>query len=156
MPLRLRRIAGPEAYREWAPHPALAARVVCAWRDPPRRRDRRVLPDACIDLVWDGQTLGVAGPDTRAVPIDDQREYVGVRFRPGAAPGFLGAGSDALLDAHVSLFDLWGAAARDLAGRISEQPDRAVTLLEHALLERLPAAAEPDPDRKSTRLHSSH
>src|ERR1051326_6858975 len=120
MPLRLRRIAGPEAYREWAPHPALAARVVCAWRDPPRRRDRRalgaawaplgwcgwrdppgrrdrrVLPDACIDLVWDGQTLAVAGPDTRAVPIDDHREYVGVRFRPGAAPGFLGAGSDAL------------------------------------------------------------
>jgi AraC-like DNA-binding protein len=103
-----------------------------------------VLPDACIDLVWDGKLLLVAGPDTHATTIDDASSFVGVRFRPAAAPGLLGVSSDALLDARVDLAELWGHAARELCERLLDQPSEAAQILEHALCERLAAAAEPD------------
>lgn len=132
-------------YTEWAPHPALASRVVCVWQDPARERRHPVLPDACIDLVWDGEMLLVAGPDTRAAPLGDQRSYVGVRFRPGAAPAFLRTGADALLDARVRLVDLWGGPAAELETRLFDDPTRAGEVLEAALLQRLARVAEPDP-----------
>jgi AraC-like DNA-binding protein len=132
-------------YREWAPHPALAASVVCTWADPPRVRPQPVLPDACIDLVWDGETLCVAGPDTAAVRIAPSASFVGIRFRPGAAPGFLRVGADELVDARVDLADLWGPSAVALQDQLLAAPHRATALLERALLGRLPSAADPDP-----------
>jgi len=133
------------SYTEWAPHPALASRVVCVWRDPARERPQPVLPDACIDLVWDGETLVVAGPDTRAAPLGSDGNYVGVRFRPGAGPAFLGSGADALVDARVALDDLWGRSAVELQARLLDDPARALQVLQDALLQRLPDAGEPDP-----------
>jgi AraC-like DNA-binding protein len=132
------------AYREWAPHPALSKHVVCVWRDPARPRAQPVLPDACIDLVWDGTVLFVAGPDTHAVPIAGAASYVGVRFRPAAAPGFLGIPSDALVDARVDLAELWGRAAQELRELLLEHPAQAAPHLERALRQRQAAAAEPD------------
>ncbi|MYQ65990.1 hypothetical protein GA0115242_122210, partial [Streptomyces sp. SolWspMP-5a-2] len=42
----------------------LAGAVV--WRvGPPRGGQGRVLPDGCMDLLWDDGALLVAGPDTR-------------------------------------------------------------------------------------------
>lgn len=132
-------------YREWAPHPALADRIVCTWHDPARPRPQPVMPDACIDLVWDGRTLQVAGPDTRSVTVDCGLTYVGIRFRPGAAPGFLRVPSDALLDTRVNLADIWGQRASDaLISRLLDAPSRAREILEQALLERLDRAREPD------------
>lgn len=92
------------SYVEWAPPPALADRVVCLWRDPVRPYRPPVLPDACIDIVWDGRELGVAGPDTHGVTESDAT-FEGVRFRPGAAPGMLGVSADELLDRRVALSD---------------------------------------------------
>jgi AraC-like DNA-binding protein len=133
-------------YREWAPHPALATRVVCSWEDPARERPQPVLPDACIDLVWDGHQVFVAGPDTTAVPISTEGSFVGIRFRPGAGPAFLGVGADHLLDARVSLDEIWSdGAARALRDQLLDQPDRAAEVLEAAVLRRLPEVAEPDP-----------
>ena len=133
-----------EAYRELAPHRALAERVVCVWIDPARPRLQPVLPDACIDLVWDGARLCVAGPDTRAVPIESSESFVGIRFRPGSAPGFLGIGSDALVDARVALADVWGSEALLLEEQLHEQPERAATILQDVLLGRLEVARESD------------
>jgi len=132
-------------YHEWAPRQNLADRLVCTWRDPARVRPQPVLPDACIDLVWDGQTLSVAGPDTHAVPILGSTTFVGARFRPGAAPGFLGVSAMALLDARVQLSELWGRAAIDLEERLAGHPEQAVDLLQDALFQRLSSSAEPDP-----------
>jgi AraC-like DNA-binding protein len=132
-------------YREWAPRVALADRLVCAWRDPARPRPQPVLPDACIDLVWDGHTLCVAGPDTHAQPIAPGDTFVGVRFRPGAAPGFLSVPATELLDARVELSDLWGQDARDLEERLAANSGGAADLLQDALELRLPTLGEPDP-----------
>jgi AraC-like DNA-binding protein len=133
-------------YAEWAPDDALADRLVCVWVDAARGCRPPVLPDACIDLVWDGCNLTVAGPDTRAVPLEDcSTTYVGVRFRPGAGPGFLGLPAGELLDARVELRELWGPAAEALADVLRAEPSSATSVLQHALLERGRDADALDP-----------
>lgn len=133
------------AYVELPVQPGLAAHVVCTWRDAPRPLRQPVLPDACIDLVWDGKDLVVAGPDTRPVPITSDATFVGVRFRPGSAPGFLGVSASELLDARVPLFELWGRPARELAERLGDQPDLSTTsLLADALVRKLDSARPSD------------
>jgi AraC-like DNA-binding protein len=137
--------AAPPVYRETAPEPGLADMVVCTWVDPARPRPQPVLPDACIDLVWDGTTLAIAGPDTHAVPVDRDRTYMGVRFRPGAAPAFLGIGSDEMVDLRVPLRDVWGWQAVELEQRLLERPQDATAVLERALLDRLAVTPDVDP-----------
>jgi len=144
------------AYRERAPIEVLRPFVVCAWTREPRSvapdatvAARRILPDGCIDLVWDGRALVVAGPDTGPVdlePADDSFVYAGVRFRPGTAPALLGVPSSSLLDQRVPLASLWGdAAVRPFVDRIATAGSAAVaaSMLERALVERLDAPSDP-------------
>jgi hypothetical protein len=71
--------------------------------DEPRRH--RVLPDACVDVVWTGGRLTVAGPATGPVVVDlpAGAASMGVRFRIGAAGAALGVPAGELLDASVPL-----------------------------------------------------
>jgi AraC-like DNA-binding protein len=124
---------------------ALAGRVVCTWVGHPCGPRQPVLPDACIDIVWDGASLRVAGPDTGPVPVTSLATFVGIRFRPGRAPGCLGVPAGALRDQSVPLRELWGAPADELAERLAERPHRAPELLERALLERRAPDAMVDP-----------
>jgi hypothetical protein len=81
------------AYREFDARPDLADIVACTWQRTVAARGRqRVVPDGCVDLVWRGDTLSVAGPDTGAwmSPLDPAATIVGLRFRPGAAGTALG------------------------------------------------------------------
>jgi AraC-like DNA-binding protein len=60
-----------------------------------------------MDIIWmDGQ-LVVAGPDTQAHLAETRGTLVGVRFKPGVAPGFLGIPADELTNTRVPLEDLW-------------------------------------------------
>jgi AraC-like DNA-binding protein len=108
-------------YLERPVSPALARRVVCTWVDPSRDERHAVLPDACIDLVWDGSSnLVVAGPDTQAWSVSPQSTFVGIRFQPGAAPGFLGVPASELLDQTLPLSEFWGMSQVDqLAERLA-------------------------------------
>jgi AraC-like DNA-binding protein len=109
----------------------------------------RVLPDACIDVIWDGQRLFVAGPDTGPVigaPRAPGSFVVGARFRPGHAPSVLGVPALEILDQRVALEDLWGERAttpiRDsLAG---VPPDKAARVLEARV-----GARAPDDDHST-------
>ncbi|MGX1478350.1 UNVERIFIED_CONTAM: AraC-like DNA-binding protein [Streptomyces canus] len=103
----------------------------------------RVLPDGCMDLLWNEGRLLVAGPDTRAyVTGGAPSDWAGVRFYPGTAPAFLGVPAHELRDRRVELADLWPAPeVRRLRGRIEKAPDPA-TALEEIALER---ATPPDP-----------
>jgi hypothetical protein len=87
--------------------------VACAWASRPSpAAPGQVLPDACVDIIWDGERVFVAGPDTGPVPIEARPGlcYAGIRFLPGKAPPFLGAAASDLLDLRVDLADLWGRA----------------------------------------------
>jgi transcriptional regulator GlxA family with amidase domain len=79
--------------------------------------------------------------------VTSQVTFVGLRFRPGAAPGLLGVPASDLLDQNVALRDLWGRAADELAERLADSDLAcAPRLLEDALLARRDSStAAPDP-----------
>jgi AraC-like DNA-binding protein len=140
------------AYRELPLPGRPASHVACLWtRDPePVASVRRILPDACVDVVWvQGDRLVVAGPATgpalAALPAG--AASAGVRFRVGAAGSALGVPARELRELNVELEEVWGArAARRLAGRLERAatPDAAVAALVSAVCERLPPARELD------------
>src|SRR4051812_2976938 len=134
-------------YRELPPPSPLVSQVCCLWWSS--GPGRRVLPDACADVVWTGSDLIVAGPATRAVRpsvvADDVK--VGVRFRVGAAP--LGLGLPAGEPRHLSppLRELWGRDGEELTERVAgaASPSERLRLMGGALARRLAAAQAPDP-----------
>ncbi|MEV2250664.1 DUF6597 domain-containing transcriptional factor [Streptomyces sp. NPDC050147] len=106
-----------------------------------------VLPDGCMDLLWTGGRLLVAGPDTRAYRPESHgaARYVGIRFYPGTAPAFLGVPAHELRDRRVDLADVWPSAeARRLTERMDAARDPAA-VLESAALARADGSPPPDP-----------
>lgn len=104
VPLRLTAadVSGRRSRCREFPAPAgLAAVVRCTWEGVPGwPRVLRVLPDGCVDLVWDGDRLLVVNARSGAVrfPLSASGRPVGVRLRCGAAGGLLGP---AFADAEV-------------------------------------------------------
>ncbi|GAA4371616.1 DUF6597 domain-containing transcriptional factor [Actinomadura sp. NPDC048032] len=121
----------PTRYREYRT-PGLA----CSWTAelPPDAEPfvQRVLPDGCVDLIWAGGGILVAGPDTGPMPavMRPGEEIAAVRFAPGAAPPVLGVPADALRDARVPLRELWGGEADRLAEAVAAAGDRRAALVE--------------------------
>ncbi|MEU8136144.1 helix-turn-helix domain-containing protein [Streptodolium elevatio] len=121
--------------------------AVVWWRGPDDSPGAatRVLPDGCMDLIWMGGDLVVAGPDTVAHVVGGPagESYTGIRFPPGLGPAVFGVPAVELRDSRVPLADLWGGPARDLIERMSESEDPG-GLLEGVAARRLRDAA-PDP-----------
>ncbi|MFM9628763.1 MULTISPECIES: helix-turn-helix domain-containing protein [Streptomyces] len=114
----------------------LAGAVV--WTYTPTGGDPRpVLPDGCMDLLWNEGRLLVAGPDTRAhLPDGPTGAWAGLRLYPGTAPALLGVPAHELRDRRVELTDLWPAAeVRRLRAGV-EAATRPATALEELALER--------------------
>ncbi|MEU7139798.1 helix-turn-helix transcriptional regulator [Nocardia sp. NPDC046473] len=106
-----------------------------------------VLPDGCIDLLWVGGRLLVAGPDTRAYRpvVAVGTRYVGLRFFPGTAPALLGVPADELRDQRIELADVWSSrTVRRLSEQLGEADD-PVSALERIALRRVEEVAPPDP-----------
>ncbi|WP_433658119.1 helix-turn-helix domain-containing protein [Nocardia sp. CA-128927] len=106
-----------------------------------------VLPDGCIDLLWVGGRLVIAGPDTRAYRpvVAVETRYVGIRFFPGTAPALLGVPADELRDQRIELGDVWSSGVvRRLSERLGEADD-PVLALEGIALRRGAEVAPPDP-----------
>jgi AraC-like DNA-binding protein len=137
-------------YRESRPT-ALAGAVVWV-RSGDSGTAHRIMPDGCLDLIWSGGRLFVAGPDTgaRLHPPAGPATHVGIRFPAGLGPAVLGVPAVELRDARVPLDALWPArAVRDLADALATAPawpppgaDRAVGVLVRAVAAR---RVEPDP-----------
>lgn len=148
------RVVNETAYEEHLPAPDLRALVACAWTgrigDSGVPYTDRILPDGCLDIIWDGSRLFVAGPDTGPVPLTPTpgAAFAGIRFRPGRAPSVLGYPAAALRDQRPALEDLWGAGAtRVIAQRLADAGDvqTAPALLESVVRDRMPDAAPADP-----------
>ncbi|HEY4458405.1 MAG TPA: AraC family transcriptional regulator [Pseudonocardiaceae bacterium] len=123
----------------YAERPAAAPDLlVCTWSrttadGPPRTY--RIVPDGCVDLIWTGSALLVAGPDTRAQLTSTGPGVLhGVRFRPGVAPALFGLPASELRDARPTLAEL-GQTFADarLIDALSVQENPA-DLLERAVL----------------------
>jgi AraC-like DNA-binding protein len=90
----------------------------------------RILPDGCVDLLWDGRRLVIAGPDTTARwhASPPGTSYVALRFAGGTGPALLGVPADELRDQMVYLDELWpSAASRVLADQVEADPVAGLT-----------------------------
>jgi AraC-like DNA-binding protein len=150
------RVDWSPGYREVAPPAALASAVSCVWVGvtpaegaPPTR----VLPDACVDLIWQrGTGVFLAGPDTGPVlmPIPPGGVLAGVRLRPGAGGPALGRPLTGLLDQRPGPADLRAELGRGIGARLAAEvpgelsPDVALRRLLR-LAGELVTSAPPDP-----------
>jgi AraC-like DNA-binding protein len=142
-------------YREIAPPPALAESVACVWTSV--SRGGVILPDGCVDVVWRGHGLIVAGPATGAVasPVPVGQPVFGVRFRLGAAGAALGVPAVELADLSIDAEDVLGAGATE---RVAEGGLPALLELVRARrrpvdpLDRAAALAMADPGTRVSAL----
>ncbi len=120
--------------------------VACTWEQVTTTgREQRVVPDACLDLIWSGERLSIAGPDTRArvVQLPPRSRLVAARLRPGAAGAVLGLPASELCDLAPDAAEVLG---RDVAAALLDQLQEGSD--PHALLLRaleLRGVSEPDP-----------
>jgi AraC-like DNA-binding protein len=99
------------------------------WHNTGVRGAQRILPDGCLDLLFDGERLLVAGPDTTARLHTNDRPVPmhGVRLHAGRGPGLLGVPADELHDRTLPLDAVWGdRRARELTERVAASPRRAL------------------------------
>lgn len=112
-------------YHEWAAPEPLRSGLACLWFRavaPEGAPPTLVLPDACVDLVWqEGLGASIAGPDTGPVPtpLRGGAVVVGARFRPGAGGPALGLPLSEIRDRRVELRDLSPGLARRLPGTLA-------------------------------------
>jgi len=101
-----------------------------------------IVPDGAADLIWIGGELRVAGPDRSAAVerLPPGGTVVGLRFRPGAAPAWLGVPLAELVGCRLSLDQFWGRGAGRLADWLGEANDHrdAARRLEQALARAVP------------------
>jgi AraC-like DNA-binding protein len=136
------------SYRERAVPGPLGELVECGWSVTTPAGgaavDVAILPDGCMDLLWTGRELLVAGPDTGPHPYRRSPgvRTSGLRFRPGRLPALLGVPADRLRDQRVPLAELLPAPARAATARLGDDP--GAVLDELAALARSLPGAPPD------------
>lgn len=147
-------------YKEYPPDPALAAHVDClwvAWAHPtagtPHRH--RVLPDNCVDILWQdtgapGFAVGMMSSPIWVASSAPVRT-VAVRFKAGAAARFLGLPLHELTDQRGEIDQLWGRSDADrladaLWSRAPSDRER-LTLIQAELLRRLRQQPADNGDR---------
>jgi AraC-like DNA-binding protein len=138
-------------YRELRPPPVLAGLAECGWVDAATEDGPHdVLPDGCMDLVWTGERLVVAGPDTAPQHGARMRgvTVAGVRFLPGVLPSLLGVPAVELHNRRVPVVDVLPAATARAAVDQLETGEAPLPVLA-ALAARLPGAP---PDRSITAM----
>jgi AraC-like DNA-binding protein len=138
------------SYRERAVAGPLGALVECGWSATAPAggpADAAILPDGCMDLIWTGRELLVAGPDTGPHPHlrSPGATASGLRFRPGRLPALLGVPADRLRDQRVPLAELHPSLARATSGRLGDAAGPGAVLDELAALARALPGTPPDP-----------
>lgn len=110
-----------------------------------------VLPDACVDLLWDGTRLSIAGPDTRAqyASISPGQRVQGLRFAPAVAAHWLGVPLHVLADQRVELRDLGSPRLSALVDRMAEREGDAMAWFAERIL-----VDAPPRDRSMQAVHA--
>jgi AraC-like DNA-binding protein len=138
------------AYREYRPAPAIARAAVCTWQGAGGwPRQMRLLPDGCLDLVWDGRNARLVRPADQQVrrPVGDTALVTGIRIRPGWAVVITGT-PVRHLPAVADLADVWDPiGAQELAAALATAASAAAcrALLTGAVASRLATSGGPDP-----------
>jgi AraC-like DNA-binding protein len=136
-------VPDPSAYRERAS--AIAG--VTVWSRVTDGSSSWILPDGCIDVLWNGDELTVAGPDTIAHRAEAQfgTRFTALRFASGVAPTVLGVAADSLRDQRPGLDDVIGTADTERLAESLHMTDDPASELERWAGRRLANAGGPDP-----------
>jgi AraC-like DNA-binding protein len=158
-------------YREYSPCPALRPYVQCYWAGSTDAmssgpdRVHRVVPDGCIDILVEfsyrtadtgqptvprfGDRTSIVGTMSRPliVTAPDPTCFIGVRFKPGKATGFLGVSAGELTDQSIALSEVWRRDVYRLEDGLTDRHTigQKLAFLEAALLERLKLKKDDDP-----------
>ena len=142
-------------YAEHRPDPRLRAQVACYWTvetDGPATH--LVLPDGCMDLLFDEGRAALVGTMTEGATIAHAgaSRTFGVRFRPGEAFAFSRIAASEVRDASVGLREVW--SDDELTDRIAGARDdqTRVAIVDHALLARRTAGVDRRVRRSVARL----
>ncbi len=129
-------------YREHAPPERLLPSVESFWslESGEEVPEYPVLPDGCVDIVYSrsvGPQVVGAMTSVKRFTLQAGQLQVGVRFRPGMAPGFVRAPGSQTTDRLLPLDDVWGAPGRQLGERIANanSAERCIALLETELVD---------------------
>ena len=132
----------PVAYSERAS--AIAG--VTVWTRVTESSSSWILPDGCIDVLWNGHELTIAGPDTIAhgseAPVGTR--FTALRFASGVAPTVLGVAADSLRDQRPDLDAVIGAAETERLAESLLATEDPATRLEQWAERRLIEAGGPD------------
>lgn len=140
-------------YRErQPPSAALRPYVACVWTRHARPSGTtRVLPDGCIDLLFDlvEARSKVVGAMTRPLVVVENgaSRWLGVRFRPGGAFPFLRFNLGETTDSSRDLGLVWPEAfswAEELAYATSA--DDMLSIVDRVLVRKLAELGSPTPD----------
>jgi AraC-like DNA-binding protein len=146
----------PAGYREYPPPAGLAAAVSCVWvgvTPPAGAPPTRVLPDACVDVIWQrDRGVFIAGPDTGPVfeTMSPDAVLAGVRLRPGAAGPALGIPPSELLNQRIDAADLRSELPAGPATALDARlpgalPPRVAVRRLARVARQMAAAGPPDP-----------
>jgi AraC-like DNA-binding protein len=138
------------AYREYRPVLAATRLVACTWDGfAGRPRPMRLLPDGCLDLVWDGRRARAVRPASRKMrrPVGESALVIGIRIRPGWAAAVLGIPLRELPDV-ADLAGVWDpASAHSLEAALAQAatPAAGRAVLTDSVIARLARGTGPDP-----------
>ncbi len=125
--------------------PVSSPLVACTWEQlTTTGQEQRIVPDACVDVIWAGDRLSIAGPDTRArvVTLAPGSRLVGARLRPGTAAAILGLPASELCDVSPDAADVLG---REVAAALLEALAAGSDPHELLLAMQLRGVGAPDP-----------
>jgi AraC-like DNA-binding protein len=149
-------------YREHRPNAALRAHVACYWSlEASEALAHRVLPDGCMDLLFDVSrgTASLVGAMTTAIVAQGpaRARLFGVRFLPGEAFAFVSLPAWEARDTSLPLAEVWGRLAEQLADEVATAPDgpARIAALDRALLAHRPRAADARVRRAVRRIMST-
>jgi AraC-like DNA-binding protein len=104
---------------------SVAGATLWRWTAEAAAKPGLILPDGCLDLLWDGARLFVAGPDTTARRHDARADtsYLALRFSGGTGPALLGVPADEVRDRMPDLDEVWPSGdVRRLAEQVAADP----------------------------------
>jgi AraC-like DNA-binding protein len=129
-------------YREHAPPERLRPYVECFWSIESGEEVPQypVLPDGCVDIVYSrsaGPQVVGAMTSVKRFTLEAGQLQIGVRFRPGMAPGFVRVPGSQTTDRLLPLDNVWGAQGRQLGERIADadSAEQCIALLETQLVD---------------------
>lgn len=139
-------------YREFPVPEQLTNHFLCFWTQAivgSQEYAHRVLPDACIDIVFINEEPPiVVGPWTEPfiARLAAGTKIIGARFRPGYASSVLGMPASELLNRLIPLRLLWDSGRTEPFAHVSHErcPTTRRRALSQALMARLASVGPPD------------